>query len=133
MRVLPIFILLLAMPATAAPPPGADLRSPEHAWWECHLQPASKVGCCEEADGHVLGDNDWRTREQPGGRWVYQVRVDEKWFDVPQQVVVNDTPHCGVEPDPVKRSMAKVWYYRIWGTDGLLDIRVRCFIVGTMY
>jgi hypothetical protein len=74
MRFFPIFVLLLAMPAIAAPPPGADLRSPEHTWWECHLQPATKVGCCQEADGLVLSDDQWRTREDPGGT-VYQVQV----------------------------------------------------------
>ncbi len=132
MRFFPVFILLLASPAIAAPPPGADLRGPEHAWWECHIQPVSKAGCCEEADGHALSDADWRTREEPGGT-VYQVHVGMKWFDVPQQAVVNDTRRCGAEPDPVKRSMAKVWYYPIWNTDGLMNIKIRCFIVGTMY
>jgi hypothetical protein len=132
MRFFPIFILPLAMPAMAAPPPGADLRSPEHAWWECHLQPATKVSCCHEADGHVLGDDEWRIREGAGGT-VYQVHVGAKWFDVPQEAVVNDTNHCGAEPDPVKRPMAKVWYYPIWGLGGVMNIKIRCFIVGTMY
>jgi hypothetical protein len=132
MRFLRIFILLLAMPAFAAPPPGTDLRSAEHTWWECHLQPASKISCCHESDGHVLSDNEWRTHEGRGGT-AYQVRVGAKWFDVPQETVVNDTSYCGAEPDPVKRPLAKVWYAPRWGLDGLINIQIYCFIVGTMY
>ena len=130
----PIATLLLAAPAIARPPPGANLHSPEHAWWECHLQPVTKQICCEDADGHALGDNEWRTAQKSDATWVYQVRVGQKWFEVPQQVIVNDMRRCGTEPDPVKRSLAKVWYYPIWDTNGLLiDVKIRCFIVGTMY
>jgi hypothetical protein len=132
MRFLPICILLLTMSAFAVPPPGTDLRSAEHAWWECHLQPASKIGCCHEADGRVLSDDEWRTREGDGGT-MYQVHVGAKWFDVPQETVVSDMSHCGAEPDPVKRPMAKVWYYTMWGLDGVMNIKIRCFIIGTMY
>jgi hypothetical protein len=132
MRFLLIFILLLTTPAFAAPPPRADLRSAEHAWWECHLQPASNIGCCREADGHALSDNEWRTHEGRGGT-AYQVRVGAKWFGVPQETVVSDMSHCGAEPDLVKRPMAKVWYYTMWGLDGAMNIKIRCFLVGTMY
>ncbi len=93
----------------------------------------TKQICCDEADGYTLDDREWRIAQKSDATWVYQVRVHQRWFDIPQQAIVNDMRHCGVEPDPVKRSMAKVWYYPIWDTNGLVDIRIRCFIVGTMY
>jgi hypothetical protein len=133
MRLLPISILLLTTPAIARPPPGVDPQSPEHTWWECHVVPTTNRICCRESDGHVLGDDDWRTAKDLDGSLIYQIRVGSKWYNVPEQAVVNDLRRCGAEPDPVKRSMAKVWYYPIWGSDGVIDVNIRCFIVGTMY
>jgi hypothetical protein len=103
-------------------------------WWECHIQPATKVLCCRESDGHVLNDDEWRTVEQPQGRRVYQVRVGPRWYDVPPQAVVNDVNRCGQEPDMEKRPMAKIWYSPSWSEDNtIVDIAIYCFMVGTMY
>ena len=54
--------LLGPLRAMALPPPGTDLNSPEHKWWECWTQPVSHKSCCSEADGHSLGDADWRPK-----------------------------------------------------------------------
>lgn len=133
MRRIAVAVLLLTTPALAQPPNSADVEIGEHAWWECHVQPATKVICCRESDGHVLNDDEWRTVARPDGEQIYQVHVSTRWYDVPQQTVINDVRDCGPEPDRAKRSMAKVWYARIWNGDGLANIKIFCFMVGTMY
>jgi hypothetical protein len=128
MRFAAIFLAVLSTPALALPPADA-----EHLWWECHVQPATKVVCCRESDGHVLGDNDWRTIEKPSGARAYQVHVGAKWYDVPAQAVINDVRHCGPEPNPAHRAMAKIWYDPSWVDNEIVDIQIYCFIAGTMY
>jgi hypothetical protein len=103
-------LALFSTPALALPPAGIYLEDAEHLWWECHLHPVTKRGCCRASDGHVLSDNEWRAVEKAGGTRVYQVHVGTRWFDVPAQVVINDVGHCGAEPNPVNRPLAKAWY-----------------------
>lgn len=133
MRPLVLSVLLLTTPAMARPPPGVDVKSAEHAWWECHHQPVTKKICCWASDGHALGDNKWRAVEKADGTQVYQVHVGLRWYDVPPGAVVNDTHNCGPEPDAEKRAMAKVWYAPIWEADSIIDIKIYCFMIGTMY
>jgi hypothetical protein len=116
-------------PAMAAPPPGTDLSSSEHLWWECQRTPGARGNCCAEADGHNLNDGEWR---QSGSG--YQVRVGGYWFDVPSEAVITGAGRCGPEPDAEHRSEAKVWYVRLfaWGQPGF-SVLVRCFIAGTLY
>ena len=83
-------LLLVAVSAHASPPPGTDLSSPEHAWWECHHDPADGKVCCNVADGHVLKDDDWKIG--PDGH--YKIRVETSWFDVPQSKVSRFTASC---------------------------------------
>jgi len=145
MRRLTIFYLLaVLLPCSAlaqAPRSGSPQRAvsdpwpdgAEHLWWECHLQPATKLICCRESDGHVLGDNEWRVVEKPGGARTYQVRVYANWYDVPANAVINDFHHCGPEPNLAHRSMAKIWYAPRWVNDKIADIQIYCFISGTLY
>jgi len=134
MRLAAIFLAVLSTPALALPPAGIYPGDPEHLWWECHVQPATKLICCRESDGHVLGDNEWRAVEKPEGARSYQVYVGAKWYDVPPNAVINDFRHCGHEPNLAHRPMAKVWYAPTWGMDNkIIDIRIYCFISGTMY
>jgi hypothetical protein len=110
-------------PAMAAPSPSADLRSPEHLWWECQQTPGAQKKCCGEADGHNLSDGEWRQSNSG-----YQVRVGDHWFDVPPEAVISGAGRCGPEPDAEHRSEAKVWYVRLG-----FSVLVRCFIAGTLY
>ena len=121
-------LVAVALPAIAAPPPGTDLSSPRHAWWECHHQPKNDISCCSEADGHALIDADWRT----GGKG-YQVRVEGQWFDVPTNAVLTgDT--CGMDPDDAGQSEAKVWYTWSRGTNNEISVlNVLCFLPGVEY
>jgi hypothetical protein len=134
MRLAAIFLAILATPALALPPAGVYPDDAEHLWWECHVQPATKRVCCRASDGHVLDDNEWRAVEKADGVRIYQVHVGAKWFDVPTQAVVNDLRHCGPEPNPAHRAMAKIWYAPVRDTDNtIVDVEIHCFIAGTMY
>jgi hypothetical protein len=133
MRLAAIFLAFLSTPALALPPAGVYPDDAEHLWWECHVQPATKVICCRVSDGHVLGDNEWRVVEKADGGRAYQVRVGAKWYDVPAKTVINDSHHCGLEPNLAHQTMAKVWYAPTWVVDKIVDIQIHCFIAGTMY
>jgi hypothetical protein len=133
LRFAAIILALLTTPALALPPSGVRPDDPEHLWWECHIQPVTKVGCCRASDGHVLRDDEWRAVEKLDGERGYQLRVSAKWYDVPAKAVINDFRRCGAEPNPAHRTMAKVWYAPSWIGHAIADIDIYCFIAGTMY
>jgi hypothetical protein len=128
-----LFLALLTTRALAAPPPGVDLGSAEHRWWECHVQPGTAISCCRASDGHVLNDSEWRVIEKSDGSRAYQIHVATKWYDVPPKAVVNDASNCGPEPERTKRAMAKVWYAPTWDMNAIVNVNIYCFMVGTMY
>jgi hypothetical protein len=130
MRLAAIFLAVLSTPALALPPAGVYPNEAEHLWWECHVQPITKIGCCRASDGHVLRDDEWWAIESLHGGRHYQVRVGAKWFDVPAQAVINDFRRCGAEPNRAHRTMAKVWYAPSWHDHTIVDIEIRCFIAG---
>ena len=122
--------LLVAASAHATPPPGTDLSSPEHAWWECHHDPTDGKLCCSVSDGHVLKDDDWKIG--PDGH--YKIRVETRWFDVPPENVIQSSTLCGPEPSEENRSMAKVWYSPTVNENNSIEsIKVYCFMSGQMY
>lgn len=146
----PLVLLLgLAAPlaALAKPPPGADLNSPEHAWWQCQRQPGTRQICCDISDGHNLSDQDWRMvghkdgrvltsdyNDEPGADVGYQVRVGGRWYDVPPGKVLAQARNCGPEPDLATRADAKVWYdpdINMYGK--ITSIVIYCFMPGTEY
>jgi len=131
--VIAVVTVSVAATAHAKPPPGTDLSSPEHAWWECQHQPAAIGGtiCCDIADGHVLKDVDWKI----GANGHYKVRVGERWFDVPPERVIQPSAQCGAEPNEDYRSMAKVWYAPTLTIESgdVTSIMVYCFMSGQMY
>ncbi len=124
---------MVAFSVLAAPPPGTDLNSPEHAWWGCQMQPDTGVTCCNVADGHVLKDEDWRL--VPAGKGTdahYEVRIVGVWIPVPPGKVINETQRCGPEPNVEHRAMAKVWYSP--PINGAIEsITIFCFEAGTLY
>lgn len=89
-------LLLWSAQSFATPPLGADLDSPEHAWFEGADTPDC-VSCCGEADGKfVMARPDSKS---PVG-WA--VLLDDKWTPIPVGV---RTTHCrhidGAEPVPL--------------------------------
>lgn len=70
-------LAVMALPAVAAPPPGTDLSSSNHAWFERQHSVRGSL-CCAESDGHVLPSDDWRTTGV-----AYDVaRLVDKWGHV---------------------------------------------------
>jgi hypothetical protein len=71
-------LLLVPLPALAAPPPDADpALSP---WFQSLRQPGTGVSCCSIADCRPV---DYRTT--PDG---YEVFVDNRWQKVPPEKVL---------------------------------------------
>jgi hypothetical protein len=105
--------------ALALPPPGTDLNSPVHFWFEKQYNLRGER-CCDVSDGHILEDKDVRTRA--GG---YEVQIEGKWYPIRPEVM-RDPVRGGANPTghPI------VWYTRtITIKPGLV---ISCFAPGTL-
>ena len=115
MKVFPVALAILAIAAS-----GAQARDPDGRFAQSPLKPwfdglrSGKGPCCSDADGSVVLDADW---ESVNGH--YRVRVEGKWWDVPDEAVVT-------EPNRFGRTM--VWPVRL---DGIVSW-IRCFMPGPM-
>ena len=89
--------------------------SPEMKAWFDALKSGRGL-CCSDADGVVVSDGDWDTKD---GR--YRVRLDGEWADVPDDAVVK-------EPNRAGRAM--VWSMPFRAEDDAITIR--CFMPGSM-
>jgi hypothetical protein len=69
--------------------------------------------CCSFADGTVITDADWESKDGH-----YRVKIDDQWIDVPDEAVIT-------EPNKDGRTM-------VWPIRGYLGISVRCFMPGSM-
>lgn len=95
---------------------GRYANSPLKPWFES-LQ--SKQGhCCSDADGMTLKDVDWETKDGH-----YRVFIEGKWWEVPDDAVIK-------EPNRDGRTI--VWPIYTLYRDTLRDIKIRCFMPGTM-
>lgn len=91
---------------------GKYANSPDQAWFNS-LTNQNGVPCCDTADGRRLDDADWATEGEK-----YRVRIDGKWFDVPDTALIRGQN---------RKPYAIVWPYE---SDGITYIR--CFAPGTM-
>src|ERR1700676_1770129 len=81
----PLTILaLLCVPAYAHDASRPDLNS-----WFDHLS-SGKGPCCSNADGTVLSDVDWESKDGH-----YRVRIDGQWWDVPKDAVITEPNRAG--------------------------------------
>jgi hypothetical protein len=111
MRIVLISLLLCA-PALAH-----DLSHPELNEWFNRLA-SGKGLCCSFADGSVVSDVDWESKDGH-----YRVRLEGRWIDVPDDAVIT-------EPNRAGRTM--VWPYTAdRGTDHPYT-EIRCFMPGSM-
>jgi hypothetical protein len=113
-----VAIALLMLPALGRDLDGRYKDSALHDWFE-HLE-SGKGLCCSYADGYVVTDADWETRDSH-----YRVRVpraadsrDMVWVDLPDEAVIT-------EPNKAGRTM--VW--PLYGSEG---VSIRCFMPGSM-
>lgn len=112
MRVLVVSLFLLACAWSYAWPRGHE-GDPNHDWFETLR--SDRGPCCSNADGALVADADWESRDGH-----YRVRVNGNWVDVPDAAVIK-------EPNRDGRTI--VWGYPQmgWGANGYY---IRCFIVG---
>ena len=110
-----IVFLLLNLTRYDGPPVDPDL----HEWFEQQTSHGGHLPCCSEADGHVLSEEEWRLS---GG--TYQVFIEDKWRDVPQEAMVD--PGHG----PNRLAKPIVWYRKNSHSGG--EPVIDCFMPGTM-
>ncbi len=79
---------------------------------------SNKGPCCSTTDRVALVDVAWENVSHH-----YRVRIEGKWWDVPDDAVV-------VIPNKSGRTM--VWPIYTWGFDGLESVEVQCFMPGGM-
>ncbi len=105
-------LLLLSTSVAARDPDGKYAQAdPEmHRWFE-QLRSVGGEACCALSDGNGLRDTDWRSKDGH-----FQVFLENKWIDVPEDAVIKVPNRFG---RPV------VWIYY---EDGHLF--VRCFMPG---
>ena len=108
--------LLVFEPAFARDPDGRFANSPLKPWFEKLW--SGKGPCCSDADGNVVLDTDWETKDGH-----YRVRIRDKWWDVPAEAVIT-------EPNKVGRTM--VWPIYFWSSGSLDRVEIRCFMPGAM-
>ena len=94
---------------------GRYANSPLKPWFD-QLH-SGKGPCCSDADGALVADADWDSRDGH-----YRVRIEGQWIDVPDDAVIK-------EPNRDGRTI--VWGYPMkgWGSGGYF---IRCFIAGSM-
>jgi hypothetical protein len=117
MAVKPTFLfaglLFGVAPCLAAPPPGTDLDSPTHTWFE-RQHSITGGWCCNLADGHILADTDWRIVADH-----YDVWIDGAWHPVPANAMRD--PNGG--PNPTGHAVA-------WWVKTGREIVILCFAPG---
>jgi len=78
--ILPLTVALSAAPVFAAPPPWSDPNSAMARWFESLTIPGTDISCCSAAD--------CRPHEYRIAADYYQIKIDDKWIDVPPQRVL---------------------------------------------
>lgn len=112
-----LILFLLNLPALARDPDGRFAASPLKPWFDSLK--SGKGPCCSDADGNVVSDADWESKDGH-----YRVRLpivgssDSEWVDVPDEAVIT-------EPNRYGRTM-------VWPMRGYLGMSVRCFMPGSM-
>jgi hypothetical protein len=90
---------------------GRYADSPLKSWFDS-LRSAKGL-CCSDADGSVVSDVDWESKDGH-----YRVRLDGQWIDVPDDAVIT-------VPNLAGRTM-------VWPLKGASGISIRCFLPGSM-
>jgi hypothetical protein len=90
---------------------GRYAQSPLKSWFDSLR--SGKGLCCSDADGSVVADVDWESKDGH-----YRVRLEGQWVDVPDDAVVT-------VPNRAGRTM-------VWPVKGASGILIRCFLPGSM-
>lgn len=107
------YLLFMARCVFAHDKHRADTQTPELKEWFKTLK-SGKGPCCSDADGSVLKDTDWESKDGH-----YRVYINGNWMDVPDDAVLE-------QPNMYGRTMVWTGLY----VDG--KIQIRCFMPGMM-
>jgi hypothetical protein len=93
--------------------------TPEQKSWFNTLK-SGRGPCCADADGNVLQDNDWDSKDGH-----YRVFIQGEWTVVPDDAVVQ-------QPNLYGPTM--VWGYPVWNGmgGGKMRFQIHCFMPGMM-
>jgi hypothetical protein len=104
---------------------GRYASSPLKPWFD---QLASGKGrCCSDADGAVVNDADWESKDGHyrvfiSGDWIKEkfgvTGWADSWYDVPDDAVIT-------EPNLARRTI-------VWPILGPVGLGIRCFMPGSM-
>ena len=114
-----LIITLIALGLMLDPAPAHDKThpvTPQQKSWFDSLK-SNKGPCCADADGNVLQDSDWESKDGH-----YRVFIEGQWFAVPDEAVLK-------QPNMYGPTM--VWGYPIRTTKEL-RYEILCFIPGMM-
>ncbi len=103
-------------PAPARPP--ANYNPALHAWFESLKEPGTGIGCCSEADCHILQPGELKQTKDG-----YQVRVRNLWIKVPPDKILEH------QYNPTGGTVACYGPGRT--ADDAAKIVIFCFIRGT--
>ncbi len=106
-----LLLVAVVQPAQARDPDGRYANSPLKQWFDSLR--SGKGPCCSDADGSVVADVDWESKDGH-----YRVRLDGSWIDVPDEALIT-------EPNRAGRTM-------VWPIRGSTGITIRCFMPGSM-
>jgi hypothetical protein len=90
---------------------GRYANSPLKPWFDSLR--SGKGPCCSDADGSVVSDVDWESKDGH-----YRVRLEGQWIDVPDDAVIT-------VPNRFGRTM-------VWPVKEASGISIRCFLPGSM-
>jgi hypothetical protein len=90
---------------------GRYANSPLKPWFDSLR--SGKGLCCSDADGSVVSDVDWESKDGH-----YRVRLEGQWIDVPDDAVIT-------VPNRAGRTM-------VWPVKDSAGISIRCFLPGSM-
>lgn len=107
-----LFGLILLTPSWAHDHGQFAQSSPEIRQWFNGLH-SGKEPCCSNADGVIVDDPDWRSKDGH-----YEVRLDNEWVVVPDDALIT-------EPNRVGRTM-------VWPMFKDGHMVPRCFMPGSM-
>lgn len=102
----------LALAHDAKYPVGSKMHD-----WFMKLHNGNGSPCCADADGNVVMDADWDTKDGH-----YRVRLDGNWVDVPDEAVIK-------EPNLYGPTM--VWPLHSYGYLSPSSFSIRCFLPGS--
>lgn len=99
-----------------------DYAHPELKSWFMGLRNQTGMPCCDGEDAAHVEDADWDTKCEDG-KCHYRVRLEDKWYTVPDDAVVTG---------PNKSGSALVWAIRYGGLpNSETTYGIRCFMPGS--